>query len=214
MGVVLAGCGAGPAVANAAHRMLCTEQPRVLVDLLFGNVTPQANELIAICFQCHQRAALENRNMSTVLAGAVGHSSGSFVHGICASILSTGGAHAPIHAARELLRRGTKEYIDGELFEGRKIPGFGNSFFKDRIDPSFQPLVEAIQTLAPQWWNRIEALQRMLAEAGISLKPNAAILTAAVCEFAMLPDGIEELLFIIPRLPAWAKEFVTVKEAN
>lgn len=40
---------------------------------------------------------------------------------------------------------------------------------------------------------------------GKTIYPNAALYTAAVCSIVGFPYGVEDLLFIMARLPVWAE---------
>ena len=164
----------------------------------------EASELLQVCCNCHRRAAADNNNLSGAVAQEAMLGSGSFAQAACAAILSTGNRHAPIRAARHVLREGTPGAIREGVRNGLLIAGFGNSFFKDSIDPAFQPLADQLAADFPDIWDTILSVQEAIRDSGKDLHPNAAILTAAVCEIIDMPDGIEEALFILPRLPVWA----------
>jgi citrate synthase len=84
-----------------------------------------------------------------------------------------------------------------------KIPGFGNSFFKDRIDPAWSRVREIIAADFPNANARIEQLHGWMKEAGKDVHPNAALYTAVICsELGMIPNS-ESAIFILARTAAW-----------
>ncbi len=174
-----------------------------LHDLL-PPLTPEKEALLEALFEAHTKAARDNNNLSSAVARAAWKGSRSFVQAVTSATLTIGGDHGPIVQARDLFRSAKPADIDHMIQMGQKIPGFGNSFFKDRIDPAFQPVADLLQEKFTDAWVRIVTLRNALAQAGKSLFPNAAILSAAVCEVLGVPDGIEPLLFLLPRLPVWA----------
>ena len=87
---------------------------------------------------------------------------------------------------------------------GKKIPGFGNSFFKDSIDPAWFNVESLLQDRFPKVSARIEELGGFVtASIGTKLYPNAAMFTAAACSELGVVRGFESALFIIARIPAW-----------
>ena len=158
---------------------------------------PQHQELLSELEAAHFRAALSNENTSSAVAVATYKASGDMGKAIAAASLAQGGLHAPITQARALLDAefplGVMQTI---LQRGERVPGFGNSFYKNRIDPSFQALYDELPFSV-----RAE-IERL---APFNLWPNAAIITAAVAKIADLPAGIEPAIFIYCRVPAWTQ---------
>lgn len=172
---------------------------RVLVDLPFADGD---EELLECLIDAHQRAARSNTNASSQLAMIASNGSGDFSKGVMAAVASIGGAHAPLQQARMVYRHATKEWIEAQ----RIVPGFGNSFYKDSIDPSFKELDSKLRKDHPEAAARIDELHGYVKK----VHPNAALYTAAVCEICMVPDGIESSLFIISRVPIWASQVVGI----
>jgi citrate synthase len=162
--------------------------------------------LVELLFHAHQTAAQNNQNASSVVAKIATEGSGNFVQGVASAILTLGsehGLHGPTLAARRLLRGETT--VEGLLASQGHVPGFGNSFFRDRIDPAFEEVWAMLQAHYPDTANRINQLKEQLWAKGKTIYPNAALFTAAVCEILRVPDGVEAALFIIARLPVWVK---------
>lgn len=163
--------------------------------------------LLDSLMRAHRTAALNNRNASTT--GAVNAWFGSRRCGaaIASAILTTGEVHAPLSRARWNLRNLAVEDVARTIAEGKRIAGFGNSFFKDGIDPAF---AETFDLLKPYEliWGRIIVLQNALWAADKRIWPNAALITAAVCEIVGWPDGAEDLLFVFGRASAWTERMI------
>lgn len=162
----------------------------------------------------HYNAALQNQgNISTVAAMTAYQGSQNPYQSIAAGILSMGGRHAPIDAARSLVRQYSQNKdnairsIEFLLKKGIKVPGFGNSFFKKEIDPSFKPAYDKyleITGLNNPVEGISEYLNKYQFERGKNfLFPNAAIITAAIAEEANLPNGEEIAIALQGRMSAW-----------
>jgi citrate synthase len=161
---------------------------------------PQHQELLSALEAAHFRAALSNDNTSSRVALATYISSGDIGKAVAAACLVQGGLHAPITQARALL---DAEFPVGALQEilrrDERVPGFGNSFYKDRIDPAYQPVFDLLPARIA---GDIYVLRNHLLA---DIHPNAAIITAAVAKVVGLPAGIEPAIFIYCRTPAWVQ---------
>lgn len=119
---------------------------------------------------------------------------------LAAAMLTTGGHHAPVIQARRIVFRTQPRYEDGVI-----VPGFGNSFWKDRVDPVWLQVLDMILSGFPEETKKINDWSDVLRAAGKSFHPNAACMTAAVAEIVMWPEGLEPLLVIEPRIAEWAQ---------
>lgn len=162
-------------------------------------------ELLALVWNAQRRAAAANTsnasNVATMIAAA---GSGSALNAIVSAMLSTGGVHAPVAQAREVLFR---RPVPAELPAGKLVPGFGNSFHKDQIDPEWKAAACRLRDF-PAVWEPICAWSALLESAGKPKHPNAAALTAAVAELVRWPDGLEVILVAQPRFVVWAEVYL------
>lgn len=170
---------------------------KVSLELPFASENPALMELL---IRAHQEAAESNSNASSQLCQIASAGSGDFSKGMIAAIASIGGMHAPLYQARMVYRHATKEWIANQKI----VPGFGNSFYKGSIDPSFVNLDAVLRVTYPEVSARIDELHGWVKK----VYPNAALYTAAVCELCKVPDGIESVLFVISRAPVWASRQV------
>jgi citrate synthase len=174
------------------------------ITTAFG--TMKCQTLLQDLEYAHYRAALTNQNTSSQVATATYAASGDLGKAIAAATLAQGSLHAPITAARDLLDSDEPCVYAGELLRaGKRVPGFGNSFYKGRIDPSFDAVYAALPEV---FRRRMEWVQDSFFPA---VFPNAAIITAAVCIAAELPRGIEPAIFAYCRIPAWTKLCLAMK---
>ena len=165
--------------------------------------------LIDMLIDSHHSAAVKNINsVSTATLLNAYHGSSNPIQAIAAALLTTGSIHAPLTDTRRALSNfrvsgvPVKHNIRGN---GRFI-GLGNSFYKDRIDPSFQDtyteLVEymnfyQIPNFLMQYSQKCSEL------AGRRLFPNAAGITAAVC-IAINADPLSEVSYFLQgRIQGW-----------
>ncbi len=190
-----------------APPMNCVNIP---LDFLPADLGENERELLATLMESHRQAARNNANLSKAVAVEAWRGSGSFVQAACAGCLTIGGLHAPIAAARKVWCHATITRLTMRVRDGEKVPGFGNSFFKDRIDPAFEPVAELLKVKFPMAASHLDDLTEAVWRGGKRIFPNAALLTAAVCELIGIPEGIEEALFILARLPVWAADMMFV----
>lgn len=177
-----------------------------LLGLTSGNLAMDARvQLLELVWEAQRMSALANvENASNQAVRQVACASLSLSASLAAAILATGGLHAPVAQARKVIFR-----RDPEMPYSGVVPGFGNSLFRGRIDPSWQQLAGYLQQEYPQTWARIAGWSRVLRNAGKASQPNAAALTAAVAVLVGWPDGLEGVLVIAPRLTVWATLFHT-----
>ena len=174
-------------------------------------------QLLDVLFEAQASAARNNQNASSVAVKMAGMGSGSFDKAVIAAICMIGSIHAPVSQTRELMFDRDIETIEGKIIaivqNGGKVPGFGNSFYKDSIDPSFLNIAEYINSNYERTRNRIFWAGVYVEKAtGTLLFPNAAMFTAATADILGFPKGVESLLFIASRLPVWAEIFISKTE--
>lgn len=161
---------------------------------------PDHAELLKLLAESHYRAALQNNNTSSAVAVVVYVASGSLDKAIAAAALAQGGLHAPLAQARSLIESPLPWTAARHIkARGLRVPGFGNSFYKDGIDPAFAFL---FCELPDDLKARIREIQDKVLP---QLYPNAALITAAACVAAELPPGVESTIFTYCRTPAWVK---------
>lgn len=167
-------------------------------------------ELVSALFAAHREAAIANDNASKLCVQQAHGGSGRFENAIIAGMATIGALHAPLSAARELWELpflGMEKYIAKVARLGRRIPGYGNSFYPHG-DPAFRPVLDALPG------NCVRALEvlngfvhREIGEIAEDtfLAPNAAMYTAIVASICEVPRGLESALFALARIPAWAE---------
>jgi citrate synthase len=158
------------------------------------------NTLLECCIDCHQQAAFNLNASSAAFQNAL-IASGRVENGIASAILTLGINHGPITEARDVYRNWGK--ADFEVIKkGVKVPGFGNSFFREGIDPAFEPLDSLMRNEFGCLSSRIDELTSWMRDYK-PLYPNAALYTAAVCEAVQVKYGCESMVFIMARIPSW-----------
>lgn len=180
-----------------------------------------ARQIIINLQEAHYNAGLNNPSISRQIFQEAYNGSGSVIQAVCAGLLSTGSKHAPLTETRELLQffiqdnEAATKVIQTRIQNGYMIPGLGNSFFKDSVDPVFQEVVEEYRMLhlsiyqgppvLDLFCDRVnEALSRHK-DRPVQLYPNAAGITAAICELVGGDPFIENFFFISARSRAWLK---------
>ena len=173
------------------------------IDFALAEATPKKLELLQAVFDAHDMAARNNQNASSGAAVNAFFGSAQLTNAIASAILTLGDAHGPIGPARFVYERFDERALKSAIESGMKIPGFGNSFFKDSIDPAWSRVREIIEADFPRASGRINQLHGWMKEAGKNLHPNAALYSAVICsELGMIP-GSESAIFILARTAAW-----------
>ena len=173
------------------------------IDFALAEVTPKKMELLQAVFDAHDMAARNNQNASSGAAVNAFFGSAQLTNAIASAMLTLGDAHGPIGPARFVYEKFDERSLKSAIESGMKIPGFGNSFFKDSIDPAWSRVREIIDVDLPRASGRISQLHGWMKEAGKNLHPNAALYSAVICsELGMIP-GSESAIFILARTAAW-----------
>jgi len=173
------------------------------IDFALADATPKKLELLQAVFDAHDMAARNNQNASSGAAVNAFFGSAQLTNGIASAILTLGDAHGPISPARFVYERFDERALKSAIEAGMKIPGFGNSFFKDRIDPAWSRVREIIAADFHNANARIEQLHGWMKEAGKDVHPNAALYSAVICNELGMIHGSESAIFILARTAAW-----------
>lgn len=172
--------------------------------LLEKPITESGLQLLNEVIKAHDIAATTNQNCSSAACSNAIAGSGSFANGVASAILTLGKHHGPINDARLVYENFDEGAVRQWVMAGGKVPGFGNSFFKDSLDPAWVGVDLFLEDKFPNVSARIEELSRFVElTVGSKLCPNAALFTAAACSEIGLAHGFESALFIISRIPAW-----------
>lgn len=163
----------------------------------------------------HEGAARNNENnISNVLVTLSAIGSGDLGKSLVAGICGIGNIHAPITQARRVLFFLPMDYIEREIERGAMIPGFGNSFHKDSIDPAFIDFDTILRSGYPDIATKLQNLSDLMKKHQRPHHPNAAAYTAIAAELLGMASGLESLLLIKPRLEVWAERFATARKES
>ena len=173
------------------------------IDFALAEATPKKLELLQAVFNAHDAAARNNQNSSSGAAVNSFFGSGNLTNGIASAILTLGDAHGPIGPARFVYERFDERALKSAIESGMKIPGFGNSFFKEKIDPAWSNVSGLIASDFPHANDRIIQLHVWMKEVGKDVHPNAALYSAVVCNELGVIVGAESAIFILARTAAW-----------
>lgn len=174
-----------------------------MIEAILGAPISRPNEFIlSALFRGHIKAAVDNENASSSIFRAYKQIGKGTPECLAAAFLTTGGTHAPVTHARRILYAPTMREVQMLLSMEKPIPGFGNSFYKDRIDPAFDEFVNLAQE-TPHYRKIIEVGNLIESKSGSKLHPNAAAFTACMAEILGLKPRMEFALFAIPRMCAW-----------
>lgn len=164
-----------------------------------------AQGLMQAVFKAHYKAALTNQCASSVACINAFASSGNLSNGISSALMTVGTLHAPIAEARKIYETATQKDVRGAMLRGDIVPGFGNSFFRVGIDPSWEGVARYIEANFPKMHGRIYDLTKWVQDSGKILYPNAALYSAAAASECRVKHGAEIALFALARIPAWTE---------
>src|SRR5579885_2130433 len=126
--------------------------------------------LLEALIKAHYMAARDNANLSKQIVGEMTLGSADFSKAAVAGLLSLGGIHGPVVQARNLLRNATPEKISATLADkSLRIPGWGNSFFKDKIDPAWNDVVALLKQRPI--WQKIQMIDAVVKGHGKNIHP-------------------------------------------
>jgi citrate synthase len=173
------------------------------IDFALEEVTPEKLELLQAVFDAHDMAARNNQNASSGAAVNAFFGSAQLTNAIASAILTLGDAHGPIGPARFVYEKFDERSLKSAILSGMKIPGFGNSFFKDSIDPAWSRVREIIEVDFKKANDRIKQLHGWMKEVGKDVQPNAALYSAVICNELGMIHGSESAIFVLARTAAW-----------
>lgn len=175
---------------------------KVIIDLpTKGEASADAHRLVWAVLKAHTESAELNDNVSSAAVRNCAAGNPGTLSPIASAILSLGQTHGPVTEAREIWRAGP-EYVEALISRGKKVPGFGNSFYPEG-DPKWFPVREIIRQSFHFEEARLEEMYRQAEFKSETLHPNAAMFTAITAEIIGLLHGHEALLLLLPRLPVW-----------
>ena len=180
------------------------------IDFVRAEVTRQRLALLQAVFDAHDRAARNNQNASSGAAMNAFIGSGILANGIASAVMTLGHRHGPITEARLVYEEIDEWALKTGVENQARIAGFGNSFFKDRIDPAWNEVAEIIERQFPNANARIKQLRTWLSECGKNLFPNAAMYTAVACSELEMVHGSEAAIFVIARTAAWTSSCIAL----
>lgn len=166
-------------------------------------------ELMNLTLTAHAVAAQNNEtNVSSMAVKQAAYVGKDFQTAMAAGILTLGNIHAPVTQARHLIFATDNEGIKQALEEGMRLPGYGNAFHKDEIDPAWEGVDEFLRSHWSQVHDRIHEIAGLIEEVKEKkLFPNAAAYTAATAQIMNTPWGAEVGLVVAGRLPVWSEQW-------
>jgi citrate synthase len=166
-------------------------------------------ELLDTLCWCNQAAATTNANASSAAVANAAVCGSRFEHSVASALLTLGGTHGPLGAARDVIYRVSEREIIVKLEDGEILPGWGNSFHKKSIDPAFVPMDHLLREQYHEHHKKLDEITQLIFKVrGRCLYPNAAAYGGITAEILGLTHGTEVILFIASRLPSWAMQYV------
>ena len=166
------------------------------------NAAEQA--LLRAVFAAHAVSA-RRENISTFVLQNAARGSGSYTQALAAALNSLGGPHAPVAAVMEFLDPPSQAMVEKYLEEGRKVPGWGNSFVKGQPDASWYWVDTILGEEWPELARRMRQVTQRLHAAGKIIFPNPGGYTGAAALALGLPKAVAPWLFVAGRLEAWTE---------
>lgn len=164
-------------------------------------------ELLKAFYQAQKETACRDNVSHKALVMAT-YGSGSIIQALIAAIASSGGLHGPVQATYDLLTNpDPPAEIDRRIAAGLQIPGWGNSFHKEGIEPVYQPVMDELRKRNELLAAKIDRITEYLHGLGILIYPNTTTFICSVGIVECIPVEVMMVLPIEGRLWAWAEEF-------
>ena len=167
-------------------------------------------ELLEALFEGH-RAATRRQNISSEVLKAAYIGSGDFNQAVAAALCTLGGTHAPIIQSYELLSGDTN--IDYYLYREEKIPGWGSSFCKGKMDDILARWYDLL-SYWPEMRAKIDETTIQLHELGWNIFPNMASASAATGIVLKMSKEITPMLFLAGRIEPWAEICYAIQKSD
>lgn len=158
------------------------------------------------CLACHA-ASVGRQNFSTQGVGLASAGSGNYFQAIAAGLMTVGGLHGPLEETYEFLAQGSPgAKVAGLVKEGKRIPGWGNSFEKGE-DLVWEPVRMVLDEEFPRWVEVLGDVTSALRDEGKVLWPNPSAYTAVTGICLGMRKELLGYLFVAGRLEGWSGIF-------
>lgn len=145
-------------------------------------------------------------NQSAVAVQLAASGSGNFYQAIAMATLTLGGQHAPLLDVYAMLDSENPALeARKRLVAGKRVPGWGNAFHKDCIDPAWDGVVSMLEKQPV--WERVTAIQEVLDSYNKKLFPNPGCLSACIAITVGLPKHLAPWVGVMGRMTGWAQLF-------
>lgn len=137
---------------------------------------------------------------------------GDYFKAIASAILMLGGIHGPLTQTYDLLALECPlDEVARRLDNGFRVPGWGNGFYKDGVEPAFLPVSEELIKVNPEICERILSITEFLHnKRELKIWPNPSCFTAATAITVGLPREAVGVLALQGRLMVWTEDFMRV----
>jgi len=168
--------------------------------------------LLDACLKAHHESALRgNCSHHALVMSAVG--SGDYFKSIAAALLTLGGTHAPLTQTYDLLAApNALELVEQAIHDKRRVPGWGNTFYKGTPDPAWIECAVKLAEDAPVLTATIDSITKYLHICGKNIYPNPSCYTAAVALTLGIPRAAVGVILLQGRLRAWTEEYGRVAQ--
>jgi citrate synthase len=167
--------------------------------------TPEESQLLGQLMWAHQQSCFRD-NASTLAVKIAADASGELGKAIAAGIATMGIKHAPVEeTTRFLTLENPANEVDSILKAGRKVPGWGGTFQKDKPDLLWAEVYRLIQFNHGILYYKCEAVTAKLQKQGKLIYPNPSAYTACVAIILGIPPKVAPYLFIYGRITGWAQ---------
>ena len=169
------------------------------------------HQLLSLVLTAHFNSARNQNNISSTYFFNTLLITDNMASAIASAVLTIGKEHAPITQARTVFSKWSHQDIANAIERGEKVPGFGNAFYKDDIDPAWFPVRDYLRTFMPAVHAHLDNLtlavnteiQKRSNKNVNPIFPNPAMYSAIVTELFGWEEGSELSFFVLARLPAW-----------
>jgi citrate synthase len=152
----------------------------------------------------HQSCFRDNASSAAVANAAAG--SGDLAKAIAAGLMSLGAKHAPLEATvRFLSLDHPEEAVSTYLAKGQRVPGWGGTFQKDRLDPIWIPVEEVLRAGWSEFAAKLDDVTSALHYHDKHVFPNPSAYTACAALIMGITPKMAVAIFIRGRISGWCE---------
>lgn len=162
-------------------------------------------KLLELVLEAHHHSVFRE-NMSSIALKLSAAGSRSYTGALIGALSTLGELHGPIEKTTKFLALPAPWFaVPRFLADGRKVPGWGNSFVRGQKDPAWLPVDACLAAVFSDLFTKLERVTIALDGCGKKIFPNPSAYTAAAALALGIPAGLAPWLLVRGRVDGWTE---------